>query len=633
MVYNISFQICGLTLVTMIILMFFRHKTLHRTNEAAFSILLLSVFLCIIMDISSIVALCNQDKLPSIITHFICKFYLLTIIGVAYALLVYTLIEVYRKQEKLLQLFTLYLLPLLAGVWVYITSPIYSYINDKEIYTYGICVNATYVLAVIYLMICLGYITHFHKQINRNRLVSISFFIISWIGTACIQFLHNEWLLVGFAMSLAIVFMYLKLENPDENLDRASGVFNSHAFATYLPYLEQGGSTYSTITIMIDDYSFIIETFGYKNSKLLLREIAAFLSNQEGGRIFRSSESDFSLIFEQEEYMDKALAAIRQRFTEPWKISSVAMELSISICYMPDSQVLTSIGDSYELIRYFAAESRKAGKHSLTCIDSNSIERKLAFDKAETALSYALAKNLIQVFYQPVYSTEKNCYTCAEALVRILDEDGHFVSPDFFVPAAEQTGLILQLADNVFEQVCSFIHENDLMARGVEYIEINLSVVQCMKESLAQDLKRIMDCYGVPYSMINLEITETSAVHSEKTLLPNMEALRALGVTFSLDGFGTGCCNLSYIAGLPVQIAKLDKQFIWSYFENTKTMVAMNFSISILRQLGLKLVAEGIETQEQLQEMLRLKIDYVQGYYFSKPLSAKEFLNALDKQF
>jgi len=613
--------------------MFFRHKTLHRTNEVAFSVLLLSVFLCIIMDISSIVALCNQDKLPSIITHFICKFYLFTIIDVAYALLIYTLIEIYRKQEKLLQLFILYLFPLLAGVWIYITNPIYSYMNVKEIYTYGICVNATYCIAAIYLIICLGYTTHFYKQINHNRLVSIRFLIISWIGTACIQFLHNEWLLVGFAMSVAMVFMYLKLENPDENLDQTSGVFNSHAFATYLPYLEQGGSTYSAITIIIDEYHFIVETFGYKTSSLLFREIAAFLSAQEGGRVFRSAESDFSLIFEQEESMDKALATIRQRFTEPWNISSLTIELSISICYMPDSRILSSTDDSYELIRYFIAESRRMGKHALTCIDSNALARKLSFDKAEKTLTYALSKNMIQIFYQPIYSTEKNCYTCAKAFIQISDEDGQLISPDFFIPIAEQNGLMIQLGESVFEQVCSFIHENDLVARGIEYIGINLSVIQCMKESLAQDLKQIMDHYSVPYSMINLEITETAAIHSKKILLSNMEALHTLGTTFTLEHYGSGNCSINDMVALPIQLAKLDKWLIWSYFKNKKIATAMNFSVSILHQLGLKLIAEGIETQEQLQEMLRLKIDYVQGYYFSKPLCEKDFLNALDKQF
>lgn len=632
MVYNISFQVCGLILVTMIMLIFFRYKTLHRMNEVAFSVLLLSVFSCVVMDISSIIALRSQERIPLSLINFICKFYLLTIINVAYSLLIYTLIEVYRRRKKLFRFFLLYLLPLLAGIWIYITNPIYSYINDREIYTYGICVNATYGIAILYLLICLGYIFRFRRQINRNRLISICFLIIVWFITALIQFIHNEWLLVGFAMSLAVTFMYLKLENPDVNLDETSGAFNSHAFATYLTYLEQGGSTYSIITVIIDDYRFITETFGYKNSKLLLCEITSFLSEQKGARVFRSSEDDFSIIFEQKEYMQKALPAIRERFTKPWKVSSLSLKLSVSICYIPDSQIISSIGDSYEIIRYFITKNYKAEKSALTCIDSNAIEQKRAIDKAENALHFALANNTIQVFYQPIYSTEKNCYTCAEALVRIPDEDGHFLSPDLFIPIAEQNGLIIQLGETVFEQVCSFIHENNLAAKGVEYIEVNLSVVQCIKETLAQDFKQIMDRYDIPYSMINLEITETAAINSEAILLSNMEALRELGVTFSLDDYGSGYSNLNYIIELPVQIAKLDKNLIWSYFENKKAMVAIDFSISMLRKLGLKLVAEGIETQEQFQKMLQLKIDYIQGYYFSKPLSGREFLTALDRQ-
>ena len=124
-----------------------------------------------------------------------------------------------------------------------------------------------------------------------------------------------------------------------------------------------------------------------------------------------------------------------------------------------------------------------------------------------------------------------------------------------------------------------------------------------------------------------------SALHTEKTLLPNMKILRELGVSFSLGDYTKGYNTLNCISKLPIQIVKLDKRMVWDYFENTENISAMHLFLTIMNQLGLKVVAEGIETQEQLQEMLRLKIDYVQGYFFSKPLSEKNILEALDKQF
>lgn len=633
MLYDISFQICGLTLVTLILILFFHHKTLRRINEVAFSVLLFSVFFCIIMDIASIIALRSQSRIHPLLAHFICKFYLLTIIGVAYTLLVYILIEIYHKQEKLLQLFFVYLLPMLTGTWIFITNPIYSYIDDREVYTCGICVDTAYIITFLYLLICLAYVLYFRSQINRNHLFSILFFLLFWMGTVLIQFLHNEWRMISFAMSLCITFMYLKLENPEENLDLESGAFNSHAFATYLPYLEQGGTTYSTITITIDHTLFILETFGYQNFKLLLHEIASFLSQQEGGRVFRSAESDFSIIFEEKETMRKALAAIRQRFTKPWKIPSLTIELTASICYMPDSQVLSSIGNSYDFIRSFITEKYKTGTYSLSCIDSNTLEQKLILEQKIKALRNALDHNTIQVFYQPIYSTEKSRYTCAEALISIPDTKEHYISPDFLLSIADQNGMIVELGKNVFEQVCSFIQKNDLMAREIEYIEIHLSVIQCMEETLSQDLKQIMDRYKIPYSMINLKIKEITAIRFEKTLLPNIKTLHEMGMTFSLSSHIIGYQTLNCISKLPIQIVKLNKQIMWDYFENREHFAAINLFLSVITQLGIKVVAEGIETQGQLQKTLRLKIDYVQGYYFSKPLSERDILAALDKQF
>ena len=154
-----------------------------------------------------------------------------------------------------------------------------------------------------------------------------------------------------------------------------------------------------------------------------------------------------------------------------------------------------------------------------------------------------------------------------------------------------------------------------------------------MKKSLAQDLKQIMDRYEVPYSMINLRIKELATIYTEKTLLSNMKSLQELGVTFSLSDYTEGYNTLYCFSKFPIQIVKLDKRMIWDYFENTDHVAALNLFLTLMIPLGLKVVAEGIEAQEQLQEMLRLKIDYMQGYFFSKPLSERDILTALDKQF
>ena len=163
----------------------------------------------------------------------------------------------------------------------------------------------------------------------------------------------------------------------------------------------------------------------------------------------------------------------------------------------------------------------------------------------------------------------------------------------------------------------------------MEYIEVNLSVVQCEDRSLAKMYIDIMDRYQINPACINLEITESASILMKKTLLDNMKVLIDYGVSFSLDDFGNGQSNLNYIVDMPVRIVKFDRDMTQAYFENEKAKYVLHAATDMIQGLELKVVAEGVETAEQLKELERLGIDYIQGYYFSKPVEAGKFIEFL----
>jgi EAL domain-containing protein (putative c-di-GMP-specific phosphodiesterase class I) len=200
------------------------------------------------------------------------------------------------------------------------------------------------------------------------------------------------------------------------------------------------------------------------------------------------------------------------------------------------------------------------------------------------------------------------------------------------VPVAEETGLIAKLGERVFEKVCQFIVRNDIGQYGVEYIEVNLSVVQCENKALAKMYMDIMERYKVSPSFINLEITESASIVMRKSLLDNMKALIDYGVSFSLDDFGNGESNLNYIVDLPVEIVKFDKDMTQAYFNNDKAKYVLQAATDMIQGLELKVVAEGVETAEQLRTLERLGIDYIQGYYFSKPVDSKLYIEFLKRR-
>ena len=202
--------------------------------------------------------------------------------------------------------------------------------------------------------------------------------------------------------------------------------------------------------------------------------------------------------------------------------------------------------------------------------------------------------------------------------------------PGKFIPIAEENGQILQLGDRVFEKVCQFLKQIDTRKYGLHYVEINLSVVQCEKQDLAQRLISIAQKYQVDPGFINLEITETASISARMTLLENMKRLIDYGFSFSLDDFGKGESNLMYIVEMPVSIVKLDMDMSKAFFKTPKAKQVVRAVVSMAHSMGLKVVAEGIESKEENQVISQEGIDYIQGYYYSRPLPLDAFIEFLE---
>ena len=165
----------------------------------------------------------------------------------------------------------------------------------------------------------------------------------------------------------------------------------------------------------------------------------------------------------------------------------------------------------------------------------------------------------------------------------------------------------------------------------IHYIEINLSVIQCEKKDLAERLTTIIERYGVDPKLINLEITETASISARTILLENMKKLIEAGFSFSLDDFGKGESNLMYMVEMPVSIVKLDYDMSKAFFKSSKAKHVVRAVVNMAHGMDLKLVAEGIETEDEKNDMYREGIDYIQGFYYSKPLPMKEFMEFIQK--
>jgi EAL domain-containing protein (putative c-di-GMP-specific phosphodiesterase class I) len=245
------------------------------------------------------------------------------------------------------------------------------------------------------------------------------------------------------------------------------------------------------------------------------------------------------------------------------------------------------------------------------------------------AIKRALSDNTFQVYYQPIYSTAEKKIVAAEALIRLFDPEYGFMPPEDMIRMAETEGYILQIGEIVFRKVCEFYKNNELDRKGIEYIEVNLSPIQCAQRKMAEEFEAIMKEYGIKPKQINFEITETATTNEVDNFIRNMKNFYLRGIDLSLDDYGTGYSNISYLYHVPFTVMKIDKSILWSAEKNEKAKVTLENTYKLAKKLKLKVVQEGVENEEQIKRLLELECDYFQGYYFSKPVQKQVFLDFL----
>ena len=254
---------------------------------------------------------------------------------------------------------------------------------------------------------------------------------------------------------------------------------------------------------------------------------------------------------------------------------------------------------------------------------SQKIEKHL---EIERLLHFALENREIQLNFQPQLNSDNSIIGC-EVLVRWHNKELGMVSPDEFIPIAEQTGIIIELGSYILEEALKTLHNWETSGIHLEQFSINISMRQILHHDFINDVKRICQIHlqKPMCSKIVFELTETIEADDIKKLVKIMHELRDFGISFSMDDFGTGYSSLSYITQLPINELKIDRSFVSNLHENSQNKAMVSSILSLAKTFGLKIVAEGVETAEQIDFLKENKCDILQGYYYSKPVDLSDF--------
>lgn len=233
---------------------------------------------------------------------------------------------------------------------------------------------------------------------------------------------------------------------------------------------------------------------------------------------------------------------------------------------------------------------------------------------------------------QPIYSIKKNKFISAEFLVRLIDYDENLIYPSDFIPLIEGSKLMFKLEIKILQKACELLTKQEIENLDLEYIEINMSAKNAEQHNFIKKAQNIIDLNNIEHKKLNIEVTETSQPENEISFFQNLYSLRQNDFRISLDDFGTGTSNFQYLLNIPAKLVKLDMSLIQSAFNNKKSISIIHGIILISHAVGSKVVAEGVEDEKVFELLKDLEVDYIQGFYFSKPLPVEDFVSFINKK-
>lgn len=453
---------------------------------------------------------------------------------------------------------------------------------------------------------------------------------------------HIEWV-DGRAVSLCTVYdvtdkkQYQKKIEKQANNDFLTGLYNrmrcEQDLERFIAQAKDAGSEGALLYLDLDDFKHINDGLGHQYGDILLKAISKNLKRINGveSTCYRMGGDEFIIIVTNSkmEQLDKICNDISDIFRKPWylKGSEYYCTMSMGIVKFPtDGGTVEEVIQKADIALF---EAKRNGKNRITYYDEQ--------DEASSYRRLDLEKNMrnatmnacreFEVFYQPVVDITTDGTIChgAEALIRWNSEEMGFISPADFIPLAEYLGLINPIGEYVLGQAAARCKYWNDMGHPDYRINVNLSVVQLLQNDIVEKIRRVLEKTGLNPKNLTLEVTESLAINDMERMKWILGQIKELGVKVALDDFGTGYSSLNHIREMPIDIIKIDRCFIEHIAEDDFSDAFVKMVAELASTIGVSICVEGVEENEQLEMIRRMKIAYGQGYLFGKPLPLEKF--------
>ena len=638
---NIFFDICSIPLFLIILWICYSRKMLKGNVNRLFILMTVFSLICAAADLGMELIVCRTPLSAGAVVLGTALSYIYKLLrNVTLAMFFLFILALTRTtslfSKKWVQLlFSLpFLITFLTLVQNLFTHNVFV-VTAAEGYSRGPWLMVHYAMVAIYGVVGIAYCIHCKPFLAVGKWTALISMYVLAFAAVILQFFRGDLLVEMFFTAVGEMLIMLAVMRPEERMDSEVGMQSWDTYQSDLRTILSSGERVQIIVIRMLNCREIRTYLGDHKYNAYLSEIAneiRTLDWKHHSRVsvyFERPGTIYLILDEDETGTDergmRLLAETGERI-RGYADMGVRFEPRLCLIRIPDD--LTNLDDIVNLGHKFPRIDKR--KRIFCRADELVHSRTFAVEThMEEILKRTITDRRLEMYYQPIYDVKTGFFRSAEALARLRDPVYGDISPADFIPAAETMGLILPLGDLVLDSVFRFVGEHDLAALGLDYIELNLSVAQCMQSNLPERIRQLQAQYRVDPARINLEITETTFENISEVMMRNVDELIGMGYSFALDDYGIGYSSIQRVNHLPLELIKIDKSMLDEIVSENGRRI-LQHTVQMMQSIDKKLVVEGAETRDAVDALEAMHCDYIQGFYFSKPLPAEDFVRFIE---
>ena len=637
MIYNIDFLIASLVFMLIILYHFMQQQALYMQDNHSFLWLVFLGILNIIMDVFCTALITWGNPEYSSFTEF-CLTILYCLQILVPNAIVNHIFHQFPSQvgNSRCRFLISHLLPgimlalIISNHWTHL----FFDVCDEGCYHRGPYYLVMYVFGGIYLLISALICIIYRKHLSRFKRYGILEMVLISGVTVVFQSIYHDILLTGFGITLAITVLFFTLNNPYHYTDSLTSTFDVRYFRERVRGNVEHHRDFHVLILELSQLKKINHVTGSVVGNGILRDTAQMLrETNKQNLVFRVTGKRFVVIANSLVLYEEARNKILDFFAKPMEVAGRKISVPVTLCGILDAQDLQECDNLLAYGEYLL--SLVTAPHKGPQLIQNSEETLKGFQYNKTVDNYlttAVQEDLFELNYQPVYSTKQKKFTNMEALSRLKHPVLGPISPDIFIRLAEKNDLIPQIGLLQLRRACRFIKNNPIVQETMDSIKVNLSPVELMRPGHVDLLIETIREAGLPTDFFQFEITETVATEYSSSLSYIAERFTEEGIRLCLDDFGSGYANLNTVFRLPFSTIKLDRSLLMDICHNHRAASLYQGLANAIHSMDANIIAEGVETAEELEKVTGCGVDQIQGYYFSRPLPADQLLELLKEQ-